>query len=220
MIASIIIPVLDQVDYFEKLIFSIKRYAKDCELIVIDNGSKKHTKEYIDEVKPDTLIRHKENMGVAKAWNEGAVVASTDKLIFLNSDMVFGEGFIEHMTGALETCHHVQPKFENKEIKPDFFQRAAELAKEDRPAETATSLCGFAFGMTKKLYKKIGPFDEDFLVYVDKDYAYRLEKKGIPRYELPSILVHHYESRTLAEMQAAGFDWYAHDTKMWNKKWE
>ena len=88
---SIIIPVCGALEYLKRCIDSIVKYTLNYELIIIDNGSDKKTKEYIAKQQEKLgfiLQTNKKNTGFSYACNQGIKLSTCDYLCFLNSDTV------------------------------------------------------------------------------------------------------------------------------------
>ncbi|MBI4812666.1 glycosyltransferase family 2 protein [Candidatus Falkowbacteria bacterium] len=111
--------------------FLEKEKGLDAEIILIDNGSK----EKLDAEKfsrlganPHTkidvgikLIMNKENLGFAKAANQGMMLATGDYILLLNSDVFVKEGAIGKMVKYMEDHLDIAvlgPRFYN--IKGDI----------------------------------------------------------------------------------------------------
>lgn len=71
----------------------------EFEVIIIDDGSKTETAEYIDEfVKDDKRfqVHHIKNSGVSHARNLGLELAQGDYITFCDSDDALKENFLQH----------------------------------------------------------------------------------------------------------------------------
>ena len=77
-----------------------------AELIVIDNGGNPDDTDYLlgllREGKINTLIRNKENMHFAFAWNQGIKIANGDYLVLTCNDIFFGPKWLSKMIWLLE----------------------------------------------------------------------------------------------------------------------
>lgn len=106
-----------------------------AEIIVMDNGGNPDDTDYlvqkVREGKINTLVRYKENMNFAFAWNQGARIATGEYLCFTCNDIRFGKGWLSACVGLLEkyadrkliatpyiTPDKNQPNF-NKEVLED-----------------------------------------------------------------------------------------------------
>lgn len=102
MITSIILLNWNTLSYLKECVRSIKKYTKDYELIIVDNGSKENgTEGYILKV-ADKYIFNEINLGFSKGNNQGASIASGEFLVFMNSDIVVGKNWLEDMKETFE----------------------------------------------------------------------------------------------------------------------
>ncbi|MEK7644164.1 MAG: glycosyltransferase family 2 protein [Patescibacteria group bacterium] len=69
-----------------------------CEEIVVDNGSRDRTVEYIKKEFPAVkVIANSDNAGFGRANNQGLEIASGEYLLFLNPDMKVTEGSLDRL---------------------------------------------------------------------------------------------------------------------------
>ena len=74
------------------------------EIIIVDNGSNDGTGEFLKQsatIKVK-IISNKENLGFAKACNQGAKAASCGYLLFLNNDTEPQHGWLEPLVEILD----------------------------------------------------------------------------------------------------------------------
>ena len=103
---SIIIVSYNTQKILEKCLSSILIELKDyenCELIIIDNNSTDSTPQYLKEFKEKnnkkiriSLIVNSENLGFAKAVNQGIEISKGEVILLLNSDTLVQKGFFEN----------------------------------------------------------------------------------------------------------------------------
>ena len=66
--------------WIEKVIVSLKKSSLTTDIVIIDNGSKDGTINFIENNHPSIiLIKHKENIGFGKANNIGIDIALKNK---------------------------------------------------------------------------------------------------------------------------------------------
>ena len=89
-LVSVIIPAYNIEDYIGRCLDSIiSQTYKNLEIIMVDDGSRDHTGEILDNyAKKDRRIKviHKENGGVSSARNKGIEVAEGDYIGFIDGD--------------------------------------------------------------------------------------------------------------------------------------
>lgn len=90
VLVSVIIPLYNAEKYIKETIESVlKQDYENIELIVIDDGSKDHSKEVVLSIKDDRIrYIHQENAGVSVARNNGFKESKGEYLAFLDADDV------------------------------------------------------------------------------------------------------------------------------------
>lgn len=103
---SIVIPVFNKVQYTQACLESIARHSGDAipfEVIIVDNASSDGTLEYLHSVGGDLLVwRNEENLGFARATNQGAMLARGEYLVFLNNDTEVQAGWLQALIAELD----------------------------------------------------------------------------------------------------------------------
>jgi glycosyltransferase involved in cell wall biosynthesis len=87
---SVIVPTFDRVELLKSTVESIlaQRYA-DFELIIVDDGSRDKTLEYLSTLGTEVSVLRQSNQGPGSARNRGAQIAEGEYLAFLDSDDVW-----------------------------------------------------------------------------------------------------------------------------------
>ena len=163
---SIIIPIyiLDGhiLELTQKCLKSIEEYTNiPYELIIVDNGS--ITEQFTK--KADIYIRNKINVGNGKGWNQGALLATGEYLVFMDNDVEVTEKWAEPLLEILKNKKVAVafPMSKNKE-DDDYFER----------------LAGFCWMIRRNLFNKLGRIDESFGIanFEDTDFYMRAKSKG------------------------------------------
>lgn len=105
MVLSIIIPSFNNKKFLDICLRSIFKETKKLafETMVIDNASTDGTLELIKKNFPQvTLVENQENLGFAKACNQGAKKAKGKYLLFLNQDTEIKAKSLEKMIAFME----------------------------------------------------------------------------------------------------------------------
>ncbi len=229
MKVSIIIPVFNKLEYTKKCIDALYRVTPKFlfELIVVNNGSKDGTKEYLDslsaKVENVKVIHNMSNLGFAKACNQGARIAKGNYLLFLNNDTIPLEGWLEELIktaeeeekvgvvgskllfpdgkiqhAGVEVCDYLLP------ITPFhiYYREPADIPeaniKKEYPAVTGACML-----TPKWLFDELGGFDEGFLNgFEDVDYCFRVKEKGYRIIYNPKSVLYHFESVTEGRFNA------------------
>ncbi len=104
--ASIIIPAWNKWEYTRNCLNALIETTplEKVEIIVVDNGSSDETKtelkKFSSKINPLKIIRNEENLGFAKACNQGGNSASGEYLVFLNNDTLTKQGWLEQLLKA------------------------------------------------------------------------------------------------------------------------
>jgi GT2 family glycosyltransferase len=103
---SIIIPVMNNFEITEQCVLAVRENTRDCEIVIIDNGSEPAYKAPFAEI-PITVIRNDENKGFPAAVNQGIRAAQGDVIILLNNDCIVTPGWADKLLFDLSPspCH-------------------------------------------------------------------------------------------------------------------
>jgi GT2 family glycosyltransferase len=152
----ILIPTINRKDLLMEALNSYSKLMPEVPKLILDNG-----KQDISCVDDNTWIwESKENLGVAGSWNylvNKAILNDFKYFLILNDDIILqkDEGLIRQILskGTSEHFYLCRP----------FYNWSS-------------------FILTKKVYEKVGPFDEQFkkAYFEDNDYMYRMKLAGIP----------------------------------------
>jgi len=226
---SIVVPVFNKVEYTKNCLRSLYRVTPHSmfELIVVDNGSTDGTLEFLKrffkEHRNITIISNKENLGFAKACNQGAKRARGRYIVFLNNDTILLGGWLEELVKVAENEANVGA-VGAKLLFPDGTIQHAGVAVSDHPLpinpfhvfykfpsnhpdanvfrdfQAVTAACML---VPKKVFDELGGFDEGFLNgYEDVDFCFRLREAGYRVVYTPRSVLYHYESVSEGRFEA------------------
>lgn len=182
MKVSIIIPTLNEEQMLPRLLDSIKSQEfDDYEVIVADAQSKDSTREIAEQYG----CRVVDGGLPAAGRNAGAAAARGDFFFFLDADVILPQGFIRNVYEEMQDCYY---DLATCEIRPlsDYrldrvLHRMINLAvilnlKVDPKA------FGFCIFVSKRLFKRVGGFDETLYVAEDNDFVKRASEFRSLRY--------------------------------------
>ena len=218
MKVSVVIPNWNGIKFVGMCLDSMMRSTfKDFEVIVIDNGSVDGSRELIEEKYPWVrLIKLPENMGFAKACNEGIKASEAEFVCLLNNDIEIDpdwlgeliEGMARHPECGMGTTKmmflHEREVFYNT---GDLFhawsagggrgQGEKDAGQYDRE-EYVFGACAGAGIYRRELFDKVGIFDEDFFIFAeDVDLNMRSQLQGLKCVYLPKAKVYHIGTATV-----------------------
>lgn len=189
------------------------------EVILIDNGSTDGSVEFVRSNFPDTIIiENKDNLGFAKANNQGIEIARGKYIATLNNDTILDKDWLSNLVNAAESSESRvgmwAPKILSMEertridsvggllIYRDGIARGRGRGKEDKGQFDEVKEILFPSACSA-LYRKdmldgIGYFDEEFFAYCeDSDLGFRARLAGWNAVSVPDAVVyHHYSGST------------------------
>ena len=208
--------------------YNTKKLVEDCivsvkkntsipfEIIVVENSSQEG---FTLPTKDFRLIVNKENLGFAKAVNQGIEASHGKYILLLNSDTLIRKGAIDKLAGFAEKTPDagvVGAKLLNKDgsvqascfnfpgiagaLKQYWF---GEKGHYDKFAPSGISpvgvdaIVGAAFLITPQALKKAGKLDPRYFMYFeDLDYCRKVKKAGLKTYYLPRAEIVHYHGES------------------------
>ena len=213
---SIIVPVFNRPDEVDELLESLcHQEAKDFEVIIVEDGSKKPCKDVCDKYAGilDLHYYFKDNSGPGQSRNYGAERAKGDWLIVLDSDVVLPEGYLTAINSSLFTLH--------SSLKTDAFGGPDASHPSFTPIQKAISYSMTSFfttggirggsspksggvrgaldkffprsynmGIRREVYQELGGFTK-MRCGEDIDFSYRIIEAGYKTALIPEAWVWH-----------------------------
>ena len=101
---TVVIPSHNTLEHLKNTYASIKKYAPNVPMIIIDDASEDGTDKWLESLvdKNLTIIIDKERKGHTYWYDEGMRRAKTDIVSILHSDMIIGPGYFENMLKHLD----------------------------------------------------------------------------------------------------------------------
>jgi GT2 family glycosyltransferase len=102
---TVIIPSYNTLPHLKNTYKSLKMYAPDVTIIIIDDGSEDGTAEWLKTIEDDPKLIYvvsQERKGHTFWYDEGMRMAQTEIVSILHSDMIIGPDYFENMLKHLE----------------------------------------------------------------------------------------------------------------------
>ncbi len=174
------------------------------QVIVVDNNSSDDSALFAGELNRVTFIRNKQNVGFAKACNQGFKLCTSEYILLLNPDAVLlddtlkdGEVFLEKRKEVdimgcqlIDDSGHISPSCSRfptaihiffdalglSKIAPRVFTPATVMTDWNHTESRFVDQVMGAFMLIRKtVFDKLGYFDERFFVYYEEvDFCKRL----------------------------------------------
>jgi GT2 family glycosyltransferase/DNA-binding SARP family transcriptional activator len=215
---SIIIPVWNNLALTTQCLTALAEVTQGVsyEVIVVDNHSTDGTPAFLAELGGDVkVITNDENLGFAKACNQGAQAAKGEYLVFLNNDTIPFAGWLSALVDEVKThsdvavvgskllyedrtVQHAGVAFSREFLMPYHMYPGvpanAHCVSRRRELQCVTAACML---VRRQVFAQVGGFDEGFQNgFEDVDLCLKIgEKKWKIVYQPHSTLIH-LESRT------------------------
>ena len=197
---SIIIVNLNNIRILKECLDSVYKTTKKYtfEITVVDNGSTDGSQVMIKELFPQVkLIKNNENLGFAKANNQGLKITAGRYSLLLNNDTIAKEGAFDRMIEFMDNhpkAGACGPKLLNID---GTIQHQGSIIGKKFWRSTAPVEVDFVVGAClmarKEAIDKVGLMDENLFFYNDDlDWCMSIRKAGYKVYYLPQAEVMHY----------------------------
>lgn len=198
--------------------YNHREYIKDClasvlvnkplEIIVVDNGSKDGTPEFIEKNFPEVkIIKSSKNLGYGGGNNLGVKHARGKYVVILNPDTKVEKNWLEELVRPLIKGKRLitTPKillYDGSAINTignivhftglTFTRGYLEPPDNYSKPEYLSGISGACFAMRRDEYIKLGGFDENLLAYnEDGELSWRAHVKGFRILYVPTSIVYH-----------------------------
>ncbi len=217
-VCSIIMPVCNRVELTRDCLTTLATLngLPDYELIVIDNGSTDGTAEFLAQLGGDVrIVTNTENVGFAKACNQGAALARGKYLVFLNNDTIPRPGWLEALVWEVEqdqeiavvgskllygdgTTQHAGVVFSRTSGIPYHLYRRlpgeSPAVNRRREFQCVTAACML---VRRESFEKVGGFNEAYRNgFEDVDLCLKIREQGYRIVYQPRSVVIHLEEQT------------------------
>ena len=171
---SIVVPTLNEAEYLPQLLESIKQQSfTDYEVIVGDAGSKDGTVEAAEKYGARVVKGGMPAVG----RNAGARVATGQYLFFFDADVTLPGDFLQKAYDEMNECFL---DLATCEFWPDSDLRLdrlmftfANLTVKMNQSSSSPRAAGFCIFITRRLFERIGGFDESLKLAEDHDLCER-----------------------------------------------
>lgn len=241
--ASVIVVSYFNLEFTRLCLESVLRNSvyPSCEVIVVDNGSTDGTPEYLREMEarhPETIrvILNEQNLGFARANNQGLQRAGGDRFVLLNNDTVVPNGWLPKLLRHLDRPENglvvAVTNFSGNESRievpygKDLEQMEEFAARYTREHEgqifdirVAAMYC---VAFRRDVLDKVGPLDEMFGMgmFEDDDYSHRIRLAGYRVVCAEDAFVHHYGQASFKKLSAAEYQAvWDRNQSYYEKKW-
>ena len=211
---SIVVLTYNQIEYTRQCVDSLIAHTRQpYELILVDNGSRDGTPEYLRSIAGAKVILNSENLGYAAGNNLGIAVAEGDYIVLLNNDAIVTEGWLDRLVAPMERDRSIGfvgprsnyvagaqlltdiPYSSTDGLAAFAAERARAYAGQGSPT---AFVVGFCLVLRREVAQRIGGLDPVFGSgnFEDNDYCLRAILAGWSGWIADDVFVHHYGHRT------------------------
>lgn len=173
---SIIIPALNEENYIEKTLISLKKQKIDdnYEIIVADGGSEDKTVEIAKKYADKIVFEPKRT--IAAGRQAGAKIADGEILVFTDADIFAPENWLFEITNPLKNkktvgAHGLIIPYDGNKVDKTFCTYFFPPYSKLMIALGKPSVPGSNFSIKKEIFEKIGGFNTDLVTGEDVDIA-------------------------------------------------
>jgi GT2 family glycosyltransferase len=219
---SIITLSWDNRSYTEAFVKSIRSNTSlTYELIIVDNGSKKETQQWVRKI-ADKCIIFDSNQGFPKGFNEGIKIATGEYLLLANNDTEFPENWDKLLVDTME-------KNPNAGIVSPVYTNGRRIARRIKPGKKVIKVgrfkrgpSGVAYFMRRKeMIKTFGMWCEDYAIASgeDADLCMTVWDKNFDILIDERVLIFHEGKVTSSTKLNNWKDHFSKNGKQFRKKW-
>ncbi len=223
MEASVIIPNWNGRKLLKDCLNSLAEQTfKEFKIILVDNGSKDNSLEYVEKNFPQVkIIKLGKNFGFARAINEGVKTSNAEYVVFLNNDTKVDKNWL----GNLIKCADSHPEVISVNSKLlNFYDRkiidgvgilinevgqARSIGWQEKDSgqyEKEQYIFGSTGGASlfrRKDFIEVGLFDEKYFMYCEEvDFSFRAQFRGYRSIFCPGAKVFHKHKATSRKLPA------------------
>ena len=217
-LCSIVIPVFNQVELTRPCLDALRQTIQGVpyEVVVVDNASSDGTPELLATLEsPFQSIRNEENLGFARACNQGAMAAQGEYLLFLNNDTSPLPKWLAPMLRCLEEfpdagiigskllfpqdelVQHAGIVITRNCLAYHVYSGFPSNSPEVNVRRAYPAVTGACLLVRRTLYNLLEGFDEVFLNgFEDVDFCLRARELGYKSVYCPDSALYHYTSMT------------------------
>lgn len=211
MFFSVVIPTYNRRPILEKCLQALEQQRWDAaqisgfEVVVVDDGSTDGTVDWLQSEAlafPHVRLLQQDHQGPAEARNRGVKAAKGDTIVFIDSDLVVLDGFLQAHANALLQGELEFSKTGNTPAPIFTYGRVINTCNFEAPTSepykiTDFSAAYFATGnvaIARVWLEKAGLFDTQFKLYgwEDLELGVRLKQLGLKLIKCPEAVGYHW----------------------------
>jgi GT2 family glycosyltransferase len=167
-------------------------------LVVVDNGSKDSTREYLSTLPLGGRIFNTQNLGCGVAWNQGALALQSEWSIIMNNDVLVSPHWIENLIGAAEqeNLKIISPALIEGKLDYDFVSFEKDAQAKTKNVHRIGARHAVCMAIHESVWMDIGYFQPvpKLLGYEDTMFFHEARKANIRTAITGASWLHHFGS--------------------------
>ena len=220
----------NSVEYTKLCIDSMIQHGTPLDrLVVVDNGSKDTTREYLETLPLGGRIYNTQNLGCGVAWNQGALALQSEWSIIMNNDVLVSPNWIENLIATAEEqgLKVISPALIEGSLDYDFNSFQIDAQQKMKGTHRIGARHAVCLAIHESVWLDVGYFQPipKLLGYEDTMFFHELKKAQIQTAMTGASWLHHYGSITQTAMkqerglkQKDGLG-YRYNYKLLNQSW-
>lgn len=174
-------------------------------LVVVDNGSRDETREYLSSLALGGRIYNNQNLGCGVAWNQGALHFQSEWSIIMNNDVLVSPKWIENLIGTAELigAKIISPALIEGALDYDFENFVSQNQLKMSHTHRLGGKHAVCLAVHQSVWLEIGYFTPvpKLLGYEDTLFFNEASKANLTMAMTGSAWLHHYGSITQTAMK-------------------
>lgn len=196
----------NSVEYTKLCIESMVAHGTPLDrLVVIDNGSKDETRNYLSTLHLGGRIFNSQNLGCGVAWNQGALHLQSEWTIVMNNDVIVSPMWVEKLIDTAETigAKIISPALIEGPLDYDFDLFEQDASKRMKNTHRIGARHAVCLAIHQSVWMEIGYFQPvpKLLGYEDTLFFNEARKAKIKTAITGASWLHHYGSITQSAMK-------------------
>ncbi len=223
--ATVVVPAWNAWEHTAACLHSLRQTLRaGDQAIVVDNGSIDGTAEGLAGHHWVDVVSNAENLGFARACNQGAALAGGEVVVFLNNDTILADGWLDELLAPFldDDVGATGPRSDNVSGRQQvasvpygtgdlegFFEFARQWRQLHLAQTTEVArLVGFCLAVRRSSFEAVGGFDERYEIggFEDDDLCRRLRERELRLLIAHASFIHHHSHATF---DANELDWRA-----------
>ncbi|HEX7788122.1 MAG TPA: glycosyltransferase [Methylomirabilota bacterium] len=192
--ASVVLVVHNQVALTRACVESLDGTSVPFELCVVDNGSADGTGEYLDRLQRSRPVRYRrndDNVGLIRALNQGAELATGDLLCFLHNDTEMRDPrWLERLSAAVQPTRRIglaglygvrRLRRDGRYVGRTVVHCLAGQQNLRAPIVEVAAVDGVCLCLARDVLDAVGGFDEGYGFFhgYDRDLSFAVRELGL-----------------------------------------